>query len=364
MRVPKLIWICAMRVDNFDFDLPEELIALRPMVPRDHARLLHWLSGVPQDLIVKDLPSLLRAGDLLVFNDTRTIPAALKAHRPPRLEGAPAIPVDINLHQRTAPNRWKAFGRPAKRLAMGESLLFAGGLTAIIEERGEGGEMALAFDLSGPALDQAIAEAGMMPLPPYIARKRPTDARDNADYQTIFAREDGSVATPTAGLHFTDELLSALDKAGVERHGVTLHVGAGTFLPVKADAIADHKMHAESYAVSEQTALAINDAKKAGRRIIAVGTTSLRTLESIGDKHGFVRAGAGDTAIFITPGYKFKVVDGLMTNFHLPRSTLLMLVASLIGYEAMRALYVHAIATKYRFYSYGDASLLWKAEPQ
>jgi S-adenosylmethionine:tRNA ribosyltransferase-isomerase len=351
-----------MRVDDFDFDLPEELIALRPAVPRDAARLLHWDGGQTRDLIVRDLPKLLRSGDVLVFNDTRTIPAALKAHRPPRLEGAPAIQADINLHQRVGPECWKAFGRPAKRLAVGESLIFAGGLTATIEDRGEGGEMLLRFDHSGPALDQAIASAGVMPLPPYIARKRPTDAQDNADYQTIYARDEGSVATPTAGLHFTDDLLAALDAAGIERHHVTLHVGAGTFLPVKADAIADHKMHAESYHVSNQTAEAINKAKSSGRRIIAVGTTSLRTLETIGDEKGRVRAGAGDTSIFITPGYRFKVVDGLMTNFHLPRSTLLMLVASLIGYEAMRALYDHAIDAKYRFYSYGDASLLWKPE--
>jgi S-adenosylmethionine:tRNA ribosyltransferase-isomerase len=350
-----------MRVDDFDFDLPEDLIALRPMVPRDGARLLVHEGGALHNKIVSDLPSLLRGGDVLVFNDTRTIPAALKAHRPPRLEGAPAIPADINLHQRIAPDMWKAFGRPAKRLAMGETLLFGAGLSATIEDKGEGGEISLRFDHSGPALDQAIAAAGVMPLPPYIARKRSTDAQDNADYQTIYARNDGSVATPTAGLHFTDALLAALDARGIERHHVTLHVGAGTFLPVKVDAIAEHKMHAESYAVSDQTADAINRAKAQGRRIIAVGTTSLRTLESVSDETGRVTAGAGDTNIFITPGYQFKVVDGLMTNFHLPRSTLLMLVASLIGFEAMRALYAHAIANKYRFYSYGDASLLWKS---
>jgi S-adenosylmethionine:tRNA ribosyltransferase-isomerase len=352
-----------MRVDDFDFELPEDLIALRPMVPRDGARLLVRGDGPLRDRIVSDLPSLLRAGDVLVFNDTRTIPAALKAHRPPRLEGAPAIPADINLHQRIAPDMWKAFGRPAKRLAVGETLLFSGSLSAIIAEKGEGGEVSLRFDQSGPALDQAIAAAGMMPLPPYIARKRPTDAQDDADYQTIYARNDGSVATPTAGLHFTDTLLAALDARGIERHHVTLHVGAGTFLPVKVDAIAEHKMHAESYAVSNQTADAINKAKTEGRRVIAVGTTSLRTLESVANEAGRVIAGAGDTNIFITPGYRFKVVDGLLTNFHLPRSTLLMLVASLIGFKAMQALYAHAIANKYRFYSYGDASLLWKSDP-
>jgi S-adenosylmethionine:tRNA ribosyltransferase-isomerase len=353
-----------MRVDDFDFDLPEALIALRPAVPRDHARLL--VSG-PDGLLdqrVDDLPRLLRAGDVLVFNDTRTIPASLKAHRPPRLADAPAIEVDVNLHQRTAPNIWKAFGRPGKRLATGEQLIFSGGLTANIAAKGEGGELTLLFDRAGPDLDQAIAVAGVMPLPPYIARKRAVDARDDGDYQTIYARHNGSVATPTAGLHFTEALLAALDQAGIERHFVTLHVGAGTFLPVKAEAISDHVMHAESYHVSGQTADAINQAKAQGRRIIAVGTTSLRTLESVVDEEGNIVAGSGNTSIFITPGHKFKAIDGLMTNFHLPRSTLLMLVASLIGYDAMRRVYAHAIAEKYRFYSYGDASLLWKRAPQ
>ena len=356
-----------MRVEDFNFDLPEALIALRPAVPRDTARLLVRDAQGLADRIVSDLPSLLRAGDVLVFNDTRTIPAALKALRPARTTGgadtARDIPADINLHQRIASDMWKAFGRPAKRLAIGETLHFAGDLVAIIEAKGEGGDMTLRFDRGGPALDQAIAVAGVMPLPPYIARKRPTDAQDYADYQTVYARNDGSVATPTAGLHFTDGLLAALDSAGIERLHVTLHVGAGTFLPVKVDAIGDHVMHAETYEVSQATADALNNAKREGRRIIAVGTTSLRTLESVADENGLVQAGAGDTSIFITPGYKFKVVDGLMTNFHLPKSTLLMLVASLIGFDAMQTLYAHAIANKYRFYSYGDASLLWKAQP-
>jgi S-adenosylmethionine:tRNA ribosyltransferase-isomerase len=353
-----------MLVEDFNFDLPEALIALRPAVPRDAARLLLSEAGVLHDKIVSDLPSMLRAGDVLVFNDTRTIPAALKAFRPARLAGAADIPADINLHQRLEPDVWKAFGRPAKRLGVGETLQFGGGLSASIEARGEGGDMTLRFDRSGPALDQAIAAAGGMPLPPYIARKRPTDDQDNVDYQTIYARTDGSVATPTAGLHFTDALMAALDNAGIERQWVTLHVGAGTFLPVKVDAIADHIMHAETYKVSPQTADALNKAKAEGRRVIAVGTTSLRTLESVTDANGYVQAGAGDTAIFITPGYRFKAVDGLLTNFHLPKSTLLMLVASLIGIDAMRALYAHAIANAYRFYSYGDASLLWKVDPE
>jgi S-adenosylmethionine:tRNA ribosyltransferase-isomerase len=356
-----------MRVDDFDFELPEALIALRPAAPRDSARLLVSTGASVADKVVSDLPNQLRAGDVLVFNDTRTIPAALKAMRPARNIGGPTgaadVPADINLHQRIGVDTWRAFGRPAKRLAIGETLHFAGGLEATIEAKGEGGDMTLRFDRAGSQLDQAIAVAGVMPLPPYIARKRPTDAQDNADYQTIYATTDGSVATPTAGLHFTDRLLAALDEAGIERHTVTLHVGAGTFLPVKVDALADHVMHAESYDVSEQTAAAINKAKAQGRRIIAVGTTSLRTLESVADQDGRIQAGAGDTSIFITPGYKFKVVDGLMTNFHLPKSTLLMLVASLIGSDAMKAIYRRAIDQKYRFYSYGDASLLWKADP-
>jgi S-adenosylmethionine:tRNA ribosyltransferase-isomerase len=355
-----------MRVDDFDFELPEALIALRPVVPRDCARLLVSDTSGLNDRIVSELSSQLRAGDVLVFNDTRTIPAALKAVRPARNVGGPTgaanVPADINLHQRIAPDTWRAFGRPAKRLAIGEALHFVGELVATIEAKGEGGDLTLRFNRSGPALDQAIAVAGVMPLPPYISRKRPTDAQDNADYQTIYASKDGSVATPTAGLHFTDELLVALDQAGIERQNVTLHVGAGTFLPVKVDAIADHVMHAETYEVSPQTANALNQAKAEGRRIIAVGTTSLRTLESTGDEQGQIKAGTGDTSIFITPGYRFKVVDGLMTNFHLPKSTLLMLVASLIGFDAMKALYAHAIKRQYRFYSYGDASLLWKAD--
>lgn len=357
-----------MRVEDFNFDLPEELIALRPAVPRDSARLLVSSPKLLEHRNVSDLPSVLRHGDVLVFNDTRTIPAALKGLRPARQVGGPSgardIPVDINLHQRIAPDQWRAFGRPAKRLAIGELLHFDGGLIATIEAKGEGGDMTLRFDRAGPPLDQAIAVAGVMPLPPYIARKRPTDEQDNADYQTIYARADGSVATPTAGLHFTDDLMTALDKAGIERQWVTLHVGAGTFLPVKVDAIADHLMHAETYEVSAQTARALNKAKAEGRRVIAVGTTSLRTLESVADTNGQVQAGVGETAIFITPGYQFKVVDGLITNFHLPKSTLLMLVASLIGFDAMKALYAQAISSKYRFYSYGDASLLWKAEPK
>jgi S-adenosylmethionine:tRNA ribosyltransferase-isomerase len=351
------------RVADYDFDLPEARIALRPARPRDSARLLHVPAGhgAFADHVVRDLPGLLRPGDLLVFNDTRTIPAALKAHRPPRGDGPPVL-ADVNLHRRLGPDRWRAFARPAKRLGLGERLDFAEGLSARIEAKGEGGEVTLAFDRGGPALDTAIAAAGAMPLPPYIARKRAVDAADAADYQTIYAKTDGSVATPTAGLHFTDALFQALDARGVERAQVTLHVGAGTFLPVKADAIADHVMHAETFEVRPEAADAINRARAQGRRVIAVGTTSLRTLESIVDADGRARAMAGDTSIFITPGHRFALVDGLMTNFHLPRSTLMMLVAALAGRARVMAAYEHAIAAGYRFYSYGDASLFWRAE--
>jgi S-adenosylmethionine:tRNA ribosyltransferase-isomerase len=355
-----------LTVADFDFELPDERIALRPARPRDSARLLLVPpdTGAFGDHVVRDLPGLLRPGDLMVFNDTRTIPAALKAWRPARPGGGGAgVPVeaDINLHQRTGPDRWKAFARPAKRLAAGEVISFAGGLTATIAARGDGGEVELVFDRAGPALDVAVAQAGVMPLPPYIARKRAVDAADSADYQTVYARADGSVATPTAGLHFTPELLAALEARGVERTWVTLHVGAGTFLPVKAEKLADHVMHAETFEVSEAAASAINRARAEGRRILAVGTTSLRTLESIADSEGRARALAGDTAIFITPGHRFRLVDGLMTNFHLPRSTLMMLVSALAGHRRVMDAYAHAIARGYRFYSYGDASLFWRA---
>jgi S-adenosylmethionine:tRNA ribosyltransferase-isomerase len=349
-----------MRVDDFDFDLPEHLIALRPARPRDSAKLLAMTNAGLADHQVSDLPSLLRADDVLVFNDTRTIPAALTATRPARQQGAPDLQASVNLHQRLDGASWKAFARPAKRLAVGDTLHFADGLCAQILARGEGGEVTLTFDRTGAALDLAIAAAGMMPLPPYIARKRPVDGRDDKDYQTIYAKADGSVATPTAGLHFTEALLGHLVAKGVTLAQLTLHVGAGTFLPVKAERIEDHHMHSESYVISAQTAQTINQSKAQGRRIVAVGTTTLRTLESATNAAGEIVAGAGQTDIFITPGHRFKLVDGLMTNFHLPRSTLLMLVAAFVGYDAMRSLYAHAIAQSYRFYSYGDASLLWR----
>ncbi|WP_085340525.1 tRNA preQ1(34) S-adenosylmethionine ribosyltransferase-isomerase QueA [Aquidulcibacter paucihalophilus] len=351
-----------MQLSEFDFNLPEELIALRPAAPRDSARLLVSKPNYPiEDAVVSALPHYLRAGDVLIFNDTRTLAASLKATRAQRSRVGGPVSVDINLHQRLDGSTWKAFVRPAKRVGLGDVLTIHDSLQAHVVGLGDAGEVTMAFSKAGAELDRAIAQFGSMPLPPYIARKRAVDAQDAQDYQTVYARADGSVATPTAGLHFTPSLLEALDHAGVERHWVTLHVGAGTFLPVKVDNIHDHVMHAETYEVSAQTAAAVARAKAEGRRVIAVGTTSLRTLESIVDPDGEITYGGGDTSIFITPGYRFKVVDGLITNFHLPKSTLLMLVGALIGMEALRDVYRHAIDQRYRFYSYGDASLLWKA---
>ncbi len=356
-----------MRVDLFDFHLPEERIALRPAEPRDTARLLVVHPGAAlEDGQVGDLPSLLQPGDLLVFNDTKVIPAQLKGVRQ---RGEAIAHVDATLHMRVGPDRWRAFVRPGKRVAEGDRIQFGhsaeacmlGALDATVVEKGEAGEVLLAFDLSGPMLDEALHAVGHIPLPPYIASKRPDDARDRADYQTVYAREEGAVAAPTAGLHFTPELFAALDARGVERRFVTLHVGAGTFLPVKADDTADHKMHAEIGHVSAEVAAAVNAARAQGRRVIAVGTTSLRLLESAAAPDGSMAAWSGATDIFITPGYSFRAVDVLMTNFHLPRSTLFMLVSAFSGLETMRAAYAHAIDSGYRFYSYGDASLLFRA---
>ncbi len=358
-----------MRVDLFDFDLPDERIAVRPAEPRHAARLLVVKPDQPfEDRIVFDLPSLLRRGDALVFNDTKVIPAQLSGLR--RREGSVAQ-VDATLHMRTAPDRWKAFMRPAKRLVVGDRIQFGhdgnacflGTLDATVAEKGEAGEVTLAFDLSGPFLDEALHAVGKIPLPPYIAGKRAEDERDRSDYQTIFAREEGAVAAPTAGLHFTPELMAALDAAGVERHFVTLHVGAGTFLPMKVDDTADHKMHAEIGHVSAETAEALNAVKARGGRVISVGTTSLRLMESSVGDDGAFRAWSGATDIFITPGYRFRTADMLMTNFHLPRSTLFMLVSAFSGLETMHAAYKHAIDTNYRFYSYGDSSLLFRNDP-
>ncbi|MFC5385579.1 tRNA preQ1(34) S-adenosylmethionine ribosyltransferase-isomerase QueA [Aquamicrobium segne] len=355
-----------MRVDLFDFDLPEERIALRPAKPREAARLLKIAPGAPfEDFTIADLPLLLQAGDVLVFNDTRVIPAHLKGIR---RRGEAAAQVEATLHMRVAPDRWLAFMRPGKRIAAGDRIhfghdgnsCFLGQLDATIVEKREGGEVLLGFDLSGPFLDEALHSIGHIPLPPYIASKREDDERDRRDYQTIYAREEGAVAAPTAGLHFTPELFASLDKMGVERHFVTLHVGAGTFLPVKADDTDQHHMHSESGFVSSSTASAINAARLRGARIVAIGTTSLRLLESAADENGILEEWSGATDIFITPGYRFRVVDMLMTNFHLPRSTLFMLVSAFCGLDTMQAAYAHAISAGYRFYSYGDASLLFR----
>ena len=360
-----------MRVDLFDFDLPDERIALRPAEPRDSARLLVVdpdEQPVLSDHRVFDLPSFLRAGDALVFNDTKVIPAQLEGIR--HREGAGGQQVSATLHMRIGANKWKAFAKPGKRIKEGDRIAFGhggescmiGSLDATVEEKGDAGEVTLAFDLSGPALDEAIAGVGHIPLPPYIAAKRPEDERDRADYQTIYAREEGAVAAPTAGLHFTPGLFEALDMAGIERHFVTLHVGAGTFLPVKADDTDDHKMHLESGYVSAEIAAKLNAVKARGGRIVCVGTTSLRLIESAAEESGEIRPWAGATGIFITPGYRFKAVDILMTNFHLPRSTLFMLVSAFAGFETMHVAYTHAISTGYRFYSYGDASLLFRKD--
>ena len=358
-----------MRLADFDFHLPEDRIALRPASPRDSARLLLVQPGAPlQDLAVRDLPGLLRAGDVLVVNDTRVIPARLKGTR---TRGENVTAVEATLHRQLSGHVWTAFMRPGKRLAVGDRVVFGeaddracflGALDATVREKGEGGEVTLAFDLSGPDLMAAIAERGVMPLPPYIAAKRREDAQDRADYQTVYADEDGSVAAPTAGLHFTPDLLARLADAGVTVERVTLHVGAGTFLPVKTDDLAEHRMHAEWGEVDAATAERLNAARAAGGRIVCVGTTSLRLLESAAGEDGVIRPFRDETAIFITPGHRFRAVDGLMTNFHLPKSTLFMLVSAFAGLETMRAAFAHAIATGYRFYSYGDASLLWKAD--
>ncbi|MGE3990103.1 tRNA preQ1(34) S-adenosylmethionine ribosyltransferase-isomerase QueA [Pseudorhodoplanes sp.] len=352
-----------------DFELPAERIALRPASPRDAARLLVVRPGETleiEDRVVRDLPSLLRAGDALVVNDTRVIPARLFGRRigrgvEPRIEAM--------LHKRLDGSRWLAFVRPAKRLEQGDAIRFGdegkvcflGQLDAIVEHKGEGGEVTLSFAFHGTVLDQAIAERGEMPLPPYIAGKRAADERDATDYQTMFAHQEGSVAAPTAALHFTSDLVARLQTAGVTLHKLTLHVGAGTFLPVKAEDTTAHRMHAEWGEIDEATATALNDIRARGGRIVPVGTTALRLLESAADEGGRVQAFRGDTDIFITPGYRFRVTDLLMTNFHLPRSTLFMLVSAYAGLETMQRAYAHAIATGYRFYSYGDACLLHPA---
>ena len=339
-----------MRVDLFDFDLPAERIALRPARPRDSARLLVVDGGEIRDRQVSDLPDLLRPGDLLLFNDTKVIPAQLEGHRGEARIG-------VTLHKREGPRSWWAFVRNAKRLRVGDRIDFEDGVAASATEKHDDGSVLVQFHGDDPVED-LIERAGRMPLPPYIASKRPADEADRQDYQTVFAREEGAVAAPTAALHFTDRLFEALDQRGILRETVTLHVGAGTFLPVKSETIAEHKMHAEWGRIDEATADRLNSARSAGGRLIPVGTTSLRLLESAADDSGTIHPFEGETAIFITPGYRFKAVDGLLTNFHLPRSTLFMLVSALMGLEPMKSAYAHAVAQGYRFYSYGDASLL------
>lgn len=342
-----------MRVELFDFELPQELIALRPVRPRDAARMLFVPGeGELEDRGVRDLPQLLKAGDVLVFNDTRVIPAQLEGRR----AGGEAK-IGATLHKREDLRRWIAFIRNAKRLKEGDQIIFGGGVTAIAETRIADGSFTLFFEGDEP-VEVLLDRAGTMPLPPYIAGKRSIDAQDREDYQTMFAEKDGAVAAPTASLHFTQRLVDEIDAAGIKREMLTLHVGAGTFLPVKADDTDDHQMHSEWGRITAEVADRLNAARAAGGRIIAVGTTSLRLLESAARDDGTIAPFEGDTDIFITPGYRFKGVDGLMTNFHLPKSTLVMLVSALMGRDRMMQAYAHAIEHKYRFYSYGDSSLL------
>jgi S-adenosylmethionine:tRNA ribosyltransferase-isomerase len=377
-----------MRTDLFDFDLPPDRIALRPAIPRDSARLLVVRpGGVLEDRVVRDLPDLLCAGDQLIVNDTKVIPAQLSGRR---LGGATEPRIEATLIRRLDGSRWQALVKPARKLKPGDvvrfgeegRVCFLGQLDATVEAKGEAGEVTLGFAFHGPVLDQAIAERGEMPLPPYIASRRSPDEHDRIDYQTMFAREEGAVAAPTAGLHFTEGLMDKLAARGVGFHTVTLHVGAGTFLPVKADEVAGHKMHAEWGQVTAAVATALNaarlgarasrppslaiDCKVAGEtpavpgRIVAIGTTSLRLLESAAREDGTIVSFSGDTSLFITPGYRFRAVDVLLTNFHLPRSTLFMLVAAFSGLDTMKRAYAHAIEEGYRFYSYGDACLLFR----
>jgi S-adenosylmethionine:tRNA ribosyltransferase-isomerase len=355
-----------MRTDLFDFELPADSIALRPASPRDSARMLVVRQGEAlDDRVVADLPQMLQPGDQLVVNDTRVISAQLSGRRIGR-DAEPKI--DATLIKRLDGSRWQALVKPAKKLAQGDivrfgnegKVCFLGHLDAQVEHKGEDGEVTLSFSFHGPALDQAIADLGAPPLPPYIASKRTPDERDAADYQTMFAVNEGAVAAPTAGLHFTPALEATLRERGIGIHRITLHVGAGTFLPVKAEDTAAHKMHSEWGTISRETADALNTARAKGGRIVAVGTTSLRLLESAAAEDGAIQPFAGETAIFITPGYRFRAVDILMTNFHLPRSTLFMLVSAFCGLEPMKQAYAHAIAEGYRFYSYGDACLLFR----
>jgi S-adenosylmethionine:tRNA ribosyltransferase-isomerase len=355
-----------MRTDLFDFELPAASIALRPASPRDSARMLIVQpDGVLRDRVVADLPLWLEPGDQLVVNDTKVISAQLKGRRIGR-ETEPKI--EATLIKRLGGSRWQALVKPAKKLSQGDVVRFGnegrvcllGHLDGQVEHKGDDGEITLSFSFHGPALDQAIADLGSPPLPPYIASRRAPDDRDASDYQTMFAAHEGAVAAPTAGLHFTPALEAALRNRGAELHRLTLHVGAGTFLPVKVDDTAGHKMHAEWGCISADTAAALNEARAGGGRIVAVGTTSLRLLESAADEDGTIQPFDGETSIFITPGYRFRAVDLLLTNFHLPRSTLFMLVSAFSGLDTMKRAYAHAIQDGYRFYSYGDACLLFR----
>jgi S-adenosylmethionine:tRNA ribosyltransferase-isomerase len=339
-----------MRVDLFDFDLPPDRIALRPARPRDSARLLVVEGNGISDRQILDLPELLGPGDVLVFNDTKVIPAQLEGRRGDASIGA-------TLHKREGVREWRAFLRNARRARDGDVIDFGEGVHASVAEKADDGSVLLHFH-GDEAVEVMLERAGRMPLPPYIASKRQIDEADREDYQTMFAREEGAVAAPTAALHFTARLLAALDERGIRRETLTLHVGAGTFLPVKVEDTAKHRMHAEWGRIDGESARRLNEARAAGGRLIAVGTTSLRLLESAADESGRIRPFEGDTAIFITPGYRFKAIDGLVTNFHLPKSTLFMLVSALMGLDVMRSAYAHAIERGYRFYSYGDASLL------
>lgn len=348
-----------MKVSDFDFDLPEERIALRPARPRDAARMLVIGDDGLIDAGVADLPGLLCAGDIMVFNDTRVIPARLRGVR--RADGSRGeARIELLLHKRADDREWQAFARPGKRLRPGDDI-HIGDLVAKVMMKGEGGELLVRFDRSGCELDLAILELGEMPLPPYIAGKRASDEGDHADYQTMFAARDGAVAAPTASLHFTEGLMGRLSEAGIGHVTLTLHVGAGTFLPVKAEDTADHRMHAEWGEITAEAADRLNQVRRKGGRIVAVGTTSLRLLESAADESGLIRPFADETEIFITPGYRFRAVDVLMTNFHLPKSTLFMLVCAFAGLDVMKEAYSHAIESGYRFYSYGDSTLIFPA---
>ena len=339
-----------MRVDDFDFELPSERIALRPARPRDSARLLHVAGDAIFDRAVLDLPDLLRPGDVLVFNDTKVIPAQLEGKRGEARIGA-------TLHKREGPREWRAFLRNARRVRAGDLIEFEAGVRASVVDKADDGSALIHFHGEEP-VEVLLERAGRMPLPPYIASKRAADENDRSDYQTMFARDEGAVAAPTAALHFTGRLIEALDRHGIAREMLTLHVGAGTFLPVKSERVADHVMHSEWGRIDAATAERLNEARARGGRLIAVGTTSLRLIESAARDDGTIAPFEGDTAIFITPGYRFRAVDGLVTNFHLPRSTLFMLVSALMGRDVMKAAYAHAIEQGYRFYSYGDSSLL------